>query len=913
MARRRTRSIFHTAATVRTAAEPGFNEEGGVDTGWGDLTYLVPNPDDFPDGPTMEEWLDSLPADQKMVLPESWLDAQASRSAELRQREAAILQAMGKATLPEQRQLLGELNAIRTERTAMVQASRDIDLANATISDHLTPVASLGARSSAKSDWLAEVPTYTPGDLTHTMVAEASLFFRALHPAVKADAEELVIQSLGKARQVASQFERQSRVAVEAFMDEIVRLAEAQPAAEPAEDGAAESSLPVAVNPSDAPETFDTDTLSDQGVSDSQMADSDFAQKYQSSRSTAATLAAMNDTMWARLGAADDEPWADDDTDDTDTEDTADEDADEAEDTGGETEEEDEDEDDNDSPFPKESVRKTASCELPAGTTLMVRFKAMTEVREIAKSAARRTAVSLTNVGLDGENGIGTDPQGNRVRFKLSPQDRKDLSSVLFSDMAVNFTGVDVEESDIIRSASRRTASGDYCPKCGSSESTMQASGTQKCNSCGHEHLQYQRTDKKSARRTASVVDTLRQIVEQKQYQDVNGMTVDAYSASAILGVLDALNPENQAMFTKIIESDVAKAADVAFKLVNKSAAKTAAAPAGEYEKVKAFVSETWDGLYTSNFSEELPDGSRLWRSTLHNVGGPTVWTQVTPDGSMVDMTRTASRRSAAEQVTRDPNYPAKRMDWGDGDGACSRRTAAKEGDTCEVCGKALTSGEIAKLNQDIDFVEHSGHTIRVAPKTASRRTAADEPSESGAAESTLPVAVNPSDAPEGLDQLTDGSGDAPSGAAAGSPTTFADFVADRSKLSSFRQRVQATQAPRGRHPFVREAMPNPADMGVKVGDIFDAQWGYDQTNVDFYEVVGLTGASVKVRPIDKKTHGTPTQWAVRQVMPIPGAYIGGVMTKRIQDYSDRPSFNVDASSSAYLWDGKPITETSYA
>lgn len=956
MARRRTRSIFHTATTVRTAAEPGFNEEGGVDTGWGDLTYLVPNPDDFPDGPTMEEWLDSLPADQKMVLPESWLDAQASRSAELRQREVAILQAMGKATLPEQRQLLAELNAIRTERTALHQAARQVDLANATIRDHLVPVASLGARSSAKSDWLSEVPTYAPGDLTHTMVAEASLFYRGLDPMVKADTEELVIQSLGKARQVAAQFESRAKVAIEAFMEEIVRLAEAQPAAEPAEDGAAESSLPVAVNPSDAPETFDEDTLA---ISDSQMADSDFAQKYQS---TAAVLAAMNDTMWARLGYAE--------TDDDDDYDAVeiewgkknDDTKDDAEDTGGDTEEE--DEDDDDSPFPKESTRKTASymeiagaygrdykslkdakadwdankdfqildvgpnmgryinkaqlSELPAGTTLMVRFKAMTEVREIAKSSARRTAVSLTNVGLDGENGIGTDPQGNRVRFKLSPQDRKDLSAVLFSDMAVNFTGVDVEESDIIRSASRRTASGDYCPKCGSSESTMQASGTQKCNSCGHEHLQYQRTDKKSARRTASVVDTLRQIVEQKQHQKINGQIIDLFSASMILGVLDALNPENQATFTKIIEANPAQAAEVAAKLTNKA---TAAKTAAEKVRIDGRTTYKWNGLWAADASDNGPEHS-INRGYDPNCS----WCWLGYGHTEAEHAKKLAEAGPGPRYD-DPQFAP----GGQGTWSKLRRQAAKgqfriQESTGTSSGKpfftlqymapedswAYGVWEDVKSSSDRAELEaFQANPPEWWGATASRRTAADEPSDTGAAESTLPVAVNPSDAPEGLDQLTDGSGDAPSGAAAGSPTTFADFVADRSKLSAFRQRVAATQD-RGSHPFVREAMPNPVDLGVKVGDIFVSSWGYDQTNIDFYEVVGLTGASVKVRKVAKEfiSRGGP---AGNKVMPRRGQYIGEVMTKRIRGGDagwSTPSFDVSSYATAFLWDGQPETET---
>ncbi len=69
---------------------------------------------------------------------------------------------------------------------------------------------------------------------------------------------------------------------------------------------------------------------------------------------------------------------------------------------------------------------------------------------------ASKTAVHLNNVSLDGDNGVGTDPSGNRVKFKLSPEDRKQLSDVLFGDLAQNFSGVDVEQDEIISEGSRR-------------------------------------------------------------------------------------------------------------------------------------------------------------------------------------------------------------------------------------------------------------------------------------------------------------------------------------------------------------------------------------------------------------------------------------------------------------------------
>lgn len=39
-----------------------------------------------------------------------------------------------------------------------------------------------------------------------------------------------------------------------------------------------------------------------------------------------------------------------------------------------------------------------------------------------------------------------------------------------------------------------------------------------------------------------------------------------------------------------------------------------------------------------------------------------------------------------------------------------------------------------------------------------------------------------------------------------------------------------------------------PADAGVEIGTYFERSWGYDQTNVDFYKVVGLTPKGVRVQ-----------------------------------------------------------------
>lgn len=40
----------------------------------------------------------------------------------------------------------------------------------------------------------------------------------------------------------------------------------------------------------------------------------------------------------------------------------------------------------------------------------------------------------------------------------------------------------------------------------------------------------------------------------------------------------------------------------------------------------------------------------------------------------------------------------------------------------------------------------------------------------------------------------------------------------------------------------------------IKVGDLFSSSWGYDQTNVDFYQVIAVKGKTFTIRPIGGRT-----------------------------------------------------------
>ena len=44
------------------------------------------------------------------------------------------------------------------------------------------------------------------------------------------------------------------------------------------------------------------------------------------------------------------------------------------------------------------------------------------------------------------------------------------------------------------------------------------------------------------------------------------------------------------------------------------------------------------------------------------------------------------------------------------------------------------------------------------------------------------------------------------------------------------------------------------AENTIKIGDLFRASWGYDQTNINYYEVVAKTAKTVTVREIAQET-----------------------------------------------------------
>jgi len=91
----------------------------------------------------------------------------------------------------------------------------------------------------------------------------------------------------------------------------------------------------------------------------------------------------------------------------------------------------------------------------------------------------------------------------------------------------------------------------------------------------------------------------------------------------------------------------------------------------------------------------------------------------------------------------------------------------------------------------------------------------------------------------------------------------------------------------------------------LKVGDILSYSWGYDQTNVDFYQVVKATDKTVTIRMIAGKVK--ETGFMSGGATPAKGKFIGPPIVKRVTKGSQFEQNYISMKyGSLQLYDGRP-------
>ena len=107
---------------------------------------------------------------------------------------------------------------------------------------------------------------------------------------------------------------------------------------------------------------------------------------------------------------------------------------------------------------------------------------------------------------------------------------------------------------------------------------------------------------------------------------------------------------------------------------------------------------------------------------------------------------------------------------------------------------------------------------------------------------------------------------------------------------------------------------------GPQVGDILVSSWGYDQTNVDFWRVVGLTasGKSVRIVPAGQRV----VSYSKGSESVVPGdprdhrQDDATTSLVRWYDFRDGREWCVGVPvghrNTARLWDGRPVHQTAW-
>jgi hypothetical protein len=96
----------------------------------------------------------------------------------------------------------------------------------------------------------------------------------------------------------------------------------------------------------------------------------------------------------------------------------------------------------------------------------------------------------------------------------------------------------------------------------------------------------------------------------------------------------------------------------------------------------------------------------------------------------------------------------------------------------------------------------------------------------------------------------------------------------------------------------------------LKVGDVLYGTWGWEQTNVEYFEVVGIVSdKTIEIKSIAHST--TTTGFDCGDTIPIQGRFTSPVM--RCRAIGNRISSGKGRLCGAGLWDGKSVGATWYA
>lgn len=132
-------------------------------------------------------------------------------------------------------------------------------------------------------------------------------------------------------------------------------------------------------------------------------------------------------------------------------------------------------------------------------------------------------------------------------------------------------------------------------------------------------------------------------------------------------------------------------------------------------------------------------------------------------------------------------------------------------------------------------------------------------------------------------------------------------FTSEAAREAAVRRFFESRQARAAQKAEQRAARSKPNKL--QVGHMLVCSWGYEQTNIDFYQVTRVISATmVEIRAIASTTVKEDS-WASGKCVPSPDAFKGEPMRKRVV-HGD--SVRINDRHTANLWDGRPRSWTAW-
>lgn len=100
--------------------------------------------------------------------------------------------------------------------------------------------------------------------------------------------------------------------------------------------------------------------------------------------------------------------------------------------------------------------------------------------------------------------------------------------------------------------------------------------------------------------------------------------------------------------------------------------------------------------------------------------------------------------------------------------------------------------------------------------------------------------------------------------------------------------------------------------MKITEGAIIKSQWGYDQTNIDFYSVTKVNNGWAWLQPIGQ-TVTEEAGFLSEYVVPNPEVTSGKVFRRKIKSYTSGDYVAIETYAGGSVWSGKPCLQSHYA